>query len=449
MTYDVALVKVLLASTYELGHQPLHVASPAAALRAAGHEVRTVDLSIDRLTRRDLDWSEGVAFSVPMHTAMRLAVQAARGIRMSYPDLPLCAYGLYADFGPSMGESSIDVTIPGEYESVLLRWAESIGLERPFPSGPQPVELGKTGFRTPVRSGLPSLDRYAHLRVGDDHRRVGYVEASHGCRHRCRHCPLPAVYNGRIRLVDQDSVLNDIDQLVQMGAGHITFGDADFLNAPAHSMRVARAMHARHPDLTFDITTKVELIVRHASLWTELAASGLLFVVSAFETTNNQILALLEKGHTRADEEAAIEILRAERTEIRPTWLPFTPWTSREDLRDMVRFIEDFDLTGNVDPIQLTVRLLIPKGSLLLEVPELAPYLDGYDDEMLGWRWHSADPSMDALRVRLVERHEAGLAVGRGVDDLYTALAGEIMGLPDYSVVMAEGRPRLTEPWFC
>jgi hypothetical protein len=234
-----------------------------------------------------------------------------------------------------------------------------------------------------------------------------------------------------------------------MGARHITFGDADFLNAPAHSMRVARAMHSRHPDLTFDITTKVELIVRHASLWSELAASGLLFVVSAFETTNNQILALLEKGHTRADEAAAIEILRAERTEIRPTWLPFTPWTSREDLRDMVRFLEDHDLTGNVDPVQLTIRLLIPKGSLLLEVPDLAPYLDYYDDEMLGWRWHSADPQVDALQARLVELHEAGSAGGLGVDKLYSSLAGEIMGLTDYSVMVAEGRPRLTEPWFC
>ena len=442
-------MKVLLASTYELGHQPLHVASPAAAMRAAGHEVRAVDLSISRLTRRDLEWSDGVAFSVPMHTAMRLAVQAARGIRKSFPDLPVCAYGLYADFGPSTGDSPIDATIPGEYESALLRWAESINREQPFPSGPQPIELGKTAFRTPVRSGLPSLDRYAHLRVGDDHRKVGYTETSHGCRHRCRHCPLPAVYDGRIRLVDQATVLNDVDQLVQMGARHITFGDADFLNAPAHSMRVARAVHARHPDLTFDITTKVELIVRHASLWSELAGSGLLFVVSAFETTNNQILALLEKGHTRADEAAAIEILRAERTEIRPTWLPFTPWTSREDLRDMVRFLEDYDLTGNVDPVQLTIRLLIPKGSLLLEVPDLAPYLDYYDDEMLGWRWHSADPQVDALQARLVELHEAGSAGGLGVDKLYSSLAGEIMGLTNYSVMVAEGRPRLTEPWFC
>ena len=79
MAYDVGLVKVLLASTYEMGHQPLHVASPAAALRGAGHEVRTLDLSIDRLSRADLDWSNCLAFSVPMHTAMRLALSERVG----------------------------------------------------------------------------------------------------------------------------------------------------------------------------------------------------------------------------------------------------------------------------------------------------------------------------------------------------------------------------------
>ena len=449
MTYDVGLVKVLLASTYELGHQPLHVASPAAALLAAGHEVRTVDLSLDRLTRLDLAWSDGLAVSVPMHTAMRLAVQAGRTVRLLFPDLPICAYGLYAHFGPQGKESPFSQTISGEYESALLAWAESLDGGQPPPSSSQPVELGKTVFRTPVRYGLPDLERYAHLQVGDQLRKVGYVEASHGCRHRCRHCPIPAVYDGRIRVVDEGTVLRDIDRLVDIGAGHVTFGDADFLNAPAHSMRIVRAMHTRHPDLTFDITTKVELIVRHASLWSELAGSGLLFVVSAFETTSNEILDLLDKGHTRADEEAAVAILRAEHTEIRPTWLPFTPWTSLGDLRDMVRFLEEHDLAGNVDPVQFTIRLLIPKGSLLLEVPDLIPYLDRYDDEMLGWQWHSADPQVDALWGRLVALHESGLAAALNAEELYARLAGEILDLPGYSVALAEGRPRLTEPWFC
>lgn len=446
--YDARSVRIILVSTYELGHQPLHVASPAAALSEAGHEVRTVDLSVDRLDRGDLEWSDGLAFSVPMHTAMRLAVEAARAVKNSHPRLPICAYGLYAAFGPANQDSPFDHAVSGEYEQHLAQWANTLGREDPR-QGSRIIDLSQTRFRVPFRSSLPALDRYAHLQVGGDHRKAGYVEASHGCRHRCRHCPIPAVYDGRVRVVDETTVLGDIAQLVEMGARHISFGDADFLNAPAHSLRVVRAMHSKHPRLTFDITTKVELILRHSSVWSELAACGLLFVVSAFETTNDHILDLLGKGHRAADETAAVRLLRSHGVEIRPTWLPFTPWTTADDLRNIVGFLAEHDLAGNVDPIQLTIRLLIPPGSLLLEVPDLLPYLDWFDDRLLGWRWHSAEPLMDARQARLVEILEHGLAGGLNNQRLFALLAGEIMGSEEYPISVAEGRPRLTEPWFC
>ena len=67
-------MRILLVSTYELGHQPVHVASPAAALRANGHEVRALDVSVEPFDRGLVEWANAVAFSVPMHTAMRMAV---------------------------------------------------------------------------------------------------------------------------------------------------------------------------------------------------------------------------------------------------------------------------------------------------------------------------------------------------------------------------------------
>ena len=89
-------VRVLLVSTYELGHQPVHVASPAATLRAGGHDVRAIDVSVEPWDCAHVDWAERVAFSVPMHTAMRMAVVLAASVRDRRPDLPVCLYGLYA-----------------------------------------------------------------------------------------------------------------------------------------------------------------------------------------------------------------------------------------------------------------------------------------------------------------------------------------------------------------
>ena len=73
-------MRVLLISTYELGHQPVQLAMPAAALLAAGHEVRCGDVAVDPLDVADVDGADRVACSVPMHTAMRLALRGAETI---------------------------------------------------------------------------------------------------------------------------------------------------------------------------------------------------------------------------------------------------------------------------------------------------------------------------------------------------------------------------------
>jgi len=94
-------VRILLVSTYELGHQPLHVASPAARLLAAGHEVETLDLAIDSFRDSLLDGVDALAVSVPMHTAMRLAQRVIERVSAASPELPIAVYGLYADMGAS------------------------------------------------------------------------------------------------------------------------------------------------------------------------------------------------------------------------------------------------------------------------------------------------------------------------------------------------------------
>ncbi len=457
---------MLLVSTYELGHQPVHVASPAAALRQRGHDVRCLDLSVQRWDPEAVSEAEALAFSVPMHTAMRLALAAGEAVRRSRPDLPICFYGLYAAVSSDLTLRRVaDRVIAGEYEPALVDWVEGLVDHDPASgaggrSADAPervVSLGRTTFPVPARDLLPPLERYAHLALDGEERLVGCVEASHGCASRCRHCPVPSVYDGRIRVVGPDVVLADIEQLVDQGARHITFGDPDFLNGVHHSLRVVRSMHERFPDLTFDCTTKVELILRHRHVWDELAAAGCLFVVSALECVNDDILEILDKGHTTADAAEAVAVLRASGIEVRPSFLPFTPWTSLSDMVELVDFVAASDLVANVDPVHYTIRLLVPEGSLLLDHPAMAAHLGDYDPERLSYEWTAADPRVDRLQAELAQLVEQGLAAGEPNGSLYLAVsrvvhaaageppaAGELIAAGS-----VEGRPRLTEPWFC
>ena len=453
-------MRVVLVSSYELGHQPLHLASPAAALQAAGHEVRCLDLSVQTWAPALMEWAQAVGFSVPMHTAMRLALRAARAVREADPALPICFYGLYAPVSRDLTVGRLaDRVIAGEYEPALLRWVD--GLESGSPTTLEPlVQLRRGAFVLPARGLLPPLERYAHLAIDGEERLVGYVEASHGCVHRCRHCPVPAVYDGRIRIVGEGVVLADIAQLVELGARHITFGDPDFLNGRRHSLAVAEAMYERFPELTFDCTTKVEHVLEHADVWPRLRDAGCLFVVCALESVDDETLARLDKGHTTAEAAEVIALLRSHGIEVRPSFMPFTPWTEPADVLAILDFVVAHDMIGNVDPIQYAIRLLLPEGSLLLEHPDMAAHLGPYDAEALTYLWTPADPRSDELQRRVAGLVELASAHDEAVPVTFERVRAAVAEyVPEREHVLAgggqiergsvEGRPRLTEPWFC
>jgi Radical SAM superfamily len=434
-------VQVLLISTYELGRQPVHLASPAAALRAAGHEVRTVDLATDQMAGDDIAWADRVGISVPMHTATRIADEIVRALASERPDLPVCLFGLYA----GVASEPVDARFEGEYEPSLLEWAQGqrTGDVR---------HLGRSQLQVLDRSGLPDLGAYARLEMSGTTRLAGAVEASHGCRHRCRHCPIPAVYDGRIRVVPQPNVLEDIDNLVSAGAEHITFGDADFLNAPAHSLSLIESAHEAHPGITFDATIKVEHLVDHADLLERLAAANLLFVVSAFESVDPATLEILDKGHTVDDMVRAVGLVKGAGINIRPTWLPFFPWTEPDDVADIFEFLAGNDLVSATDPVQMAIKLLVPRGSLLETHPSLLPHLKGYDNAALTWRWEFADDRtavlFEDLETIAADASDCGQETAVTLNEMRSAVA-HASGRTIPPFVHGHDVPRLTESWYC
>jgi hypothetical protein len=210
--------------------------------------------------------------------------------------------------------------------------------------------------------------------------------------------------------------------------------------------------------LTFDCTTKVEHVLEHAGVWEEMAASGCLFVVSALESVNDEILARLDKGHTTAEAVLALDLLREHAIETRPSFMPFTPWTTPRDVLEIIDFVATHDLVANVDPVQYTIRLLVPEGSLLLQRNDLREHLGPYQAERLSYPWRSADPAADRLHGRLNALVQQSAAAQEATSVTFArirAAVREATGEPGgpapeaIPIGSTEGRPRLTEPWFC
>jgi len=448
---------ILLVATYELGHQPSGIAVPKAFLEAAGFRPAALDLQVEPLDEERVRRARLVALSTPMHTAMRLGLRAADRIRAVHPEAFLCFHGLYAPFhAPRLRAAGAGAVLGPECEAELVALAGALEAGEPlgrfFHDGPRP--LPRLEVPVPSRAGLPPPARYARLAEARGERLAGHAEASRGCKHRCRHCPIPPAYGGRFFAVPAEVVLADVAQQVAAGVTHVTFGDPDFLNGPTHALRVARALHGRFPALTFDFTAKVEHLVAHAALLPELAACGALFAVSAVESLSERVLARLDKGHARADVHRAFAVCRAAGIALRPSLVPFTPWST---LDEYLELFEAFDREGwlpSLDPVQLSIRLLVPPGSLLLGDPELP--VERLDEEALGWIWRHPDPRMDRLQAAVARAVEEDAAAGRPAGesvDRVRQLALAAAGRPHRHVASARpeapASPHLTESWFC
>lgn len=452
-------MRVVLVGAYEMGRQPFGLASAAAHLEEAAFDVTCLDLSRQRLDDAALEEVGLVALYLPMHTATRIALELLPRVRARAPAAVLAAYGLYAPLNAGiLREHGCAHVLGPEGEGRLTALARALRDGARFDEdGSEP--LPRVRFLTPARRTLPPLSRYAHLHLPDGSTRVsGTVEATRGCKHSCRHCPVVPVYGGRFRAVPVDVVLADVEQQVAAGAEHITFADPDLLNGPTHALRIVRAMHARFPTLSWDATIKVEHLLAHRALLPELRATGCALVTTAAESLDDEVLRLLDKGHTRAGFEEAVRLCREADLALNPTWLPFTPWITREGYRRFLDELERLDLVDSTAPVQLTIRLLLPTGSLLLERDEMRPHLGDFDAKALSWSWRHPDPRMDELQrelASLVERDEG--ASGRPA--LFRQLRNRVSDPPgrsdDSDILKSSPTPArctvpfLNEPWYC
>lgn len=450
-------VQVLLVSTYEMGRQPFGLASPAAWLRAAGHDVTQADISVTPMPSHAAETAGLIAFFLPMHTATKLFLRLVDRIRTVNPRAHLCAYGLYAPLNERLLRGAgVGTILGGEFESGLCDLASRLSADAPASTAepappPSVISTRRQQFLAPDRKGLPPLGAYAQLVVKGGTRLVGYTEASRGCKHLCRHCPVVPVYRGVFRIVQPGIVLEDIRRQVAAGAAHVTFGDPDFFNGPGHAIPIVEALHQEWPWLSYDVTIKVSHLLKHRDLLPILKRTNCAFVTSAIESLDDAVLATLDKGHTRADFVEAVALTRAIGLPLAPTFIPFHPWTTIESYRAFLRTLVELDLHTQITPIQLAIRLLIPEGSLLLELPEIRQLVGRFDARALYYPWHNPDPTLDALCAEIQEtikreekRRTPRAEIFRQIWDL--AQTGEF---PDLPLAARATIPYLTEPWYC
>jgi len=455
-------LRIVLISTYELGRQPFGLASPAAWLRNEGYHVTVADVAVEAFPANAVSQTNVVAFYVPMHTATRLAIELINKVTQINPRAHLCFYGLYAPVNETyLRNLGAHTILGGEFEEGLLdlcrRLSANGRLYAHNAQGKPVISLSRLEFMKPDRSELPGLSNYAKLCCENSGSKItGYVEASRGCKHLCCHCPIVPVYNGRFRIVPVDIVLQDIRQQVEKGAQHITFGDPDFFNGPGHAIPIVQSLHEEFSDLTYDVTIKIEHLLKHERLLPILKETGCEIVTSAVESIDDHILEIFDKGHTRGDFIKVVRIFDEIGLNLNPTFVTFTPWTTLRGYQELLATINELNLVENISPIQLAIRLLIPEGSRLLEHAEAKKYIGVYNQEMLSYEWRNPDERVEELfqdvRNIIHNRQRDGTSrqiILQKIWDCTNAYSGQNQPLTIQNHRSRATIPYLNEPWYC
>jgi hypothetical protein len=148
----------------------------------------------------------------------------------------------------------------------------------------------------------------------------------------------------------------------------------------------------------------------------------------------------------------AVRLMREAGLTLAPTFVTFTPWTTRAGYRELLDLLAELDMVDHVAPIQLAIRLLIPAGSRLMELPEVRQIVGPFDAKALVYPWKHPDPEMDRLCAELqsVARAEDRRRTPRV--QVFKRIWEQAQDRPlpeNFDLVPRAAVPYLNEPWYC
>ncbi|MEV7231088.1 RCCLKC-tail radical SAM protein [Polymorphospora sp. NPDC051019] len=400
-------------SSFEAELQPLASACVAAALQDQGAAVTAWDAHAfpDRLPDAEVDL---VLLSVQQFEGLHRAVDLAPRLRTAHPGAPIVAFGQYAQMNSTEFLARVDAVAFDEPERIAQELCQAAVGQLPLPQVPALRTASRMTARpprrritatAPARHLFPSLVHYPahHTGLG----LMGNIEVSRGCHHKCTYCSVYGAYDGGVAPYQLETVLADARQLADDGVRHFFFIDAEFFNSRTLGVEVVRQIAAEFPGSTFEFTTRVDHILDYPELLEELVSLGLRRVTSALEFPSDRILRIFDKGIDVAHMRAAIAEAERIGFELNPTFIPFTPWVRYEELLTFEDFLVETGLARVVEPTALQTRLLLFKGSPLLQSPWLADV--DLVDQGFHLDWTHPDRRVEALwQQRRNEAEDAG-----------------------------------------
>lgn len=335
--------------------EPLHLEVLAGGL--PDHDVRILDMRIEANLMSALEEFQPHLVGV---TALTTEVYTARdvllGVKNYSEEIFTVVGGHHSTLMPEDFQiPQTDAIAMGEGEFVLPALVDALSGDRKLAGVPNLIWRNRDGRF--VRNGrtacgdrsmddlpLPRRDLVSQYR--EDYfflfdKPDSSVAASRGCPYRCNFCSVHEFYDGRIRQMSAERVM---DEIRNVDTRHITFVDDNFLMNHRREDRIADLIRAEGLELSFSMEARTDSIVRHPELVEKWVDTGLYAVLMGLEGATEETLAGVNKSNMLETNNEAIRILKDNGVII---WGAFIvdPMFTADDFKRLEEYVHRMEIT--------------------------------------------------------------------------------------------------------
>jgi magnesium-protoporphyrin IX monomethyl ester (oxidative) cyclase len=311
----------LMYSEIYLKLEPLGLERVGAALRAAGHEVRLLDLQIFRhrdyfrelrtFAPRAVGFSLNYLANVPEVLDLAIATRRLLGDRVF-----LFAGGHSASFVAAEllehAGGALDAVVRGEGEVTAPQLLEAIGDPR-MDGLPGVATLRGAG---PPAAMLTDLDRFPPARDLVRRRRRYFIgvldpcasaELTRGCPWDCSFCSAWTFYGRRYRQASPEAAADDLAGISEPNV--FLVDDVAFVH-PEHGFAIGREIERRGVRKQYYLETRCDVLVRNREVFAYWKRLGLRYMFLGIEALDEDGLRLHRKRVSPGENFAALELAR-------------------------------------------------------------------------------------------------------------------------------------------
>lgn len=358
------ILTTLSPNTHRTSEENLGLAYLAAVLRKNGYNVEIIDGWLGGLTDEEvlskiinLKDTDIVGISCYMSNNDK-SIELAKRIRKINPNIKLMCGGFGPSFNPQrfVKDDIFDIAMIGEGEESIVEVCDYFtGIASKQIEEIKGIVYEKDGeiIRTPKRELIRNLDEIPFpardtMKMARDRKSTVNILTARGCKGNCLFCSVNAFNKlstgNKWRGRSVDSIVNELEQLQNMGVKYIKIIDDSFLERERDE-EWAKELRDKIKERGIEVSLRGSLKADQVEdkKMGYLKEAGFHSFACGIENGSNTALKRMNKSASLEDNKRALDILKKHGIYVQAGFILFDDDTTFEELKENYEFLREYD----------------------------------------------------------------------------------------------------------